>query len=131
MAETTEPIVLNYWYNLRGHVQSLFYLLEYLKVPYTFNTVDGQEEYKEFKKNLKEGGARFPNLPSISHKGRYISEARAIAHYICKVAGRPELQAKPENIIEFFQLEGIISDTYWDISWSAYVAKDFEELKKI
>ena len=131
MADSTEPIVLNYWNNLRGPVQTILYLLEYLKVPYTFKTIEGLPEYKEFKKTLREEGRRFPNVPSINHKGRYISECRALAHYICTVAGRPELQANSENIVEWIQLEGIISDTFWDLTRVAYVAKDLEDLKKI
>ena len=127
----TEPIVLTYWENTRGPVQPLIYLLEYLKVPYTFETIKGPEEYKAHKKALKEQGDSFPNLPNIRHKGRYISETRALAEYICTVAGRTDLHAGHTDIVEWIQLGGILSDTFWDITRPAYAAKDLEDLKKI
>ena len=126
-----EQLVYTYRKGIRGVVHPIIYLLEYLKVPYTYATLESIDQYRDQKKALKEEGVKFPNMPSIRHNGRYISESRALAHYICTVAGRPELHAGCEDIIDFIQLEGIISDTYWDITRAAYVAKDPEDLKKI
>ena len=128
---TTEPLVFTYWENQRGTIQPLIYLLEYLKVPYTFKTVKGDQEFAELKKTLKNQGVKFPSLPSIEHNGKYISEMRAMASYITTLAGRTDLHAGHKDFVEWVQLECILGDTLGDILRAAHTATDVENLKKI
>ena len=60
-----------------------------------------------------------------------VSESRAIANYLCTLAGKPELHAGHKDLVEFLQLDAIINDTFWEITRAAYICPTMDLLKTV
>ena len=91
-----QKLVIGYW-DIRGLVQPIKYLLEYLQVDYE----DKQYFYGEAPDHNKDSwfsvkhhiGLQFPNLPYLMDGDLKITESHAIFRYICNTHA-PELLGK-------------------------------------
>ncbi len=93
-AEKSEKtFTLGYW-DIRGLAQTLTYLLEYTKTPYTRVRYDGDDRANVLKETRKMGD--FPNLPYLKIGDKIINESQAIAYAIVENAGCVDLMGKNE-----------------------------------
>ena len=76
---------LQYW-NIRGLVQPIRYLLEYTEQKYEFSSPAGYPQWLETKAAMASTFA-FPNLPNLSHGDVHITESTAIIQYIARQTG--------------------------------------------
>ena len=121
----TQKVTLGYW-EIRGLVEPIRALLEHLQVPYEMKGYTTYEGWLE-KKNDK--SMAFPNLPYLVDGEKTITESDAILAQVCLKANHPEMIGKPEDKVEFLQLNGIISDIFSSIIGFCYSSKTQEEIK--
>jgi len=122
----TNQVTLGYW-DIRGLVEFIRLLLEYLEVPYKQEIYTSKEQWEEKKPQLN---TLFPNLPYLVDGDKTLTESEAILAYVCIKAGKPELLGKDEDQVEFVQLKGVILDIFRGFNRFIYGSKDTEELKK-
>ena len=123
------PINLTYW-PIRGLVESVVTLLEYVGYPYNLISVESRDTWNQEKLELHQKGCEFPNLPYIEHDGKYISESFALLAYVTKVAKKQEeLLPTQENLDRFLELHGVILDLHSVFAAIAYRASSDEEIR--
>ena len=121
-------IELSYW-NIRGLVEPIKVLLEYLGLPYVLHSkTDFEQTFKE-KAELIEKGFLFANLPFIKDGDFYLSETVAIMQYVCQKAGRKDMYDSLEDSVRFAELKGVLLDLKSGITTPMYVTANKEDLK--
>lgn len=124
-----EKVYLVFW-DFRGLKESIVKLLEHCGVEYESHTINKQkDDWPSLKEFLYSQGVEFPNLPYISHKGKVLSESLAIKAYIAQEFGHEELLPKPDQYVDFLQLNGIIVDLLAALIGPCYASKSLPELK--
>jgi len=121
----TSKLTLGYW-NIRGHAEPARTLLEYLQLPYENEKFNDNEGWAAKKASF---GARFANLPYLIDNGKVVTESEAVFAYICLKGGRADMAGKPEDLVEFLQLKGVVMDVRTGLSRMVYGAKDKEGVK--
>ncbi len=106
--EESNKLLLCYW-QVRGRVQPVRYLLEYLQLPYEEKRYDLASYEDWFVKDKPNYPGDFPNLPYMKDGERFVSETEAIYRYICYKSGRKDLLGKTEDD------EITVSSTRWVI----------------
>ena len=122
------PINVTY-FPIRGLVEPVVTLLEFVGLPYTITTVESRPAWEEIKKDLPAKGCEFPNLPLLEHEGKFKTESFAQLAYVAKVAKRFDLLPTQENFDRFLELFGVISDLYPVFTMIAYTAKSDDEIR--
>ena len=130
MAETEQEQIKMYYWNFRGLGHPLVYLLEYIGKPYELVLLDSKETYPDHIQKFKDSKTPFSNMPYIEHKGQLISESEAIAAHICIEAGRLDLLPKTENIVQYYQINGVLKDIFSNITSIVYISKSIENFKQ-
>ena len=129
---TDDKIHITYWGDLRGTINPVVMLAEFLGLDYELHQIPCVfQAYLAQKKRYKDAGEKFCNLPFLYHKGKYVSETRAIAAYLCQVAGKTELYQGQKDVTEFLQLDGMQYDLFWEVTRWAYRTKTLEEFKAV
>lgn len=122
----TNKVTLGYW-DIRGSAEPARTLLEYFQIPYDQELYKDQETWQAKKDNF---GHRFANLPYLVDGEKVLTETAAIFAYICVKAGKREMAGKPEDFIDFLQVQGVVMDVRTALSMAVYGAKEKEDVKK-
>jgi len=122
----SSKVTLGYW-KIRGFGEPARTLLEYLEIPYH------QELYETFDEWIAaktKSTHLFPNLPYLKDGEKIITESHAVYTYICLKANRPDMAGKPEDRVEFSQLQTLLIEVHGKIIDPVYSSSDMNELKK-
>jgi len=122
----TNKVTLGYW-AIRGVAETARTLMEHLQIPYDQEIYTDQQTWETKKANF---GHRFANLPYLIDGEKTLTETDAIFAYICLKAGKPEMAGKPDDLIDFLQIKGVIGDIRQGLSRAVYGAKEKEDIKK-
>ena len=123
------PINLSYW-PIRGLVESIVTLLEYVEHPYNLISVENRDTWNQEKAELYDKGCEFPNLPYIEHDGKYISESFALLAYVAKAAKKQhELLPSQDDLDRFLELYGVIQDLHQLFAAITHRATSDEEIR--
>ena len=122
----SDQLTLVYW-DMRGLVEPIKTLLEYLEVPYKHERIKDLEAWETHKAQL---AFPFPNLPYLKDRSTCLTESDAIMSYICLKYKKPELTGKNEDRVEFIQINNAITDLQGKISNIIYGCKDHDDLKR-
>jgi len=118
-------VVVGYW-NIRGLLSPIVYLLEYVDADFELVKYEGQD-WAEAKEKL---GLDFPNLPYLVDGDLKFSESQAIIRYICNKYN-PKLlgvDLKEKAIVD--QLAFAISDYKGNVTGHCYGSGDLEAVHK-
>jgi len=129
-------IEIHYW-PLRGLVQHLLTLCEYLGVDYKYvHMTTSREEWLEHKKTAHGDDWHFANLPYLIDEDKYsktpLCETEALQMYIMKRAGdaaKPLQKAFFEHPVEFTELCGVIRDLKSLATMPAYMSPSLDAFK--
>lgn len=123
-----QQIDIHYW-KLRGLVEHIKTLCEYLEVPYKLHLKESEEEWKAECEKLRQSGFKYPNLPYIKDGDFLLSEQMAIIMYLARKYDS-KLIFDNNDEIEFAQNVGVVYDFKNYINMFCYKCKSKEELKQ-
>eukprot|EP01017_Pseudomicrothorax_dubius_P033338 TRINITY_DN4463_c0_g1_i1.p1 TRINITY_DN4463_c0_g1~~TRINITY_DN4463_c0_g1_i1.p1 ORF type:complete len:161 (-),score=37.94 TRINITY_DN4463_c0_g1_i1:351-773(-) len=86
------PVTFGYW-GVRGRVEHLKLLAEYLHIPYNFRAYTTMDEWQIDKGKLLHP---FPNLPYLKDGEKHICESDSIAYYLAYKANRSDLLGRTQ-----------------------------------
>lgn len=100
------PLILGYW-NIKGIVESIRWLLHYLNVPFIEENPKDWDNYLALR---KERGLDFPNLPYLIDGDFKLTESKAVLLYIAEKY-KPELLGKNQkDQVTVRMISGVLSD---------------------
>ena len=119
---------LGYW-NIKGIVEPIRWLIEYLDIHVKIVTPSRDEWYNSKKYDM---GLNFPNLPYFIDGDVKITESSAIPYYLAHKFNKPELfgkDYKEEALVR--QYQGLILDLYQILRESLNAPNAAEEFQKV
>ena len=122
------PIEIHYW-KIRGLLEPIKTLCEYLHVDYNLKYKEDRNAWLEESKKLRESGFQYPNLPYINDNSFLVSETMAILIHIAKKFNS-KLTFNDDEVVEFFQKWGVVSDFKGFVTRPCYTSADKEDLKQ-
>ena len=119
-----------YYWNIRGLVEHLVTLCEYLGVSYELIKLSEIQKWHTEKMSKIESGFDFPNLPYIEDEKVKISQTVAIMDYITSKYDTKKKLAQPPSY-EFLYIFGALNDLKNMVTMPCYRKKNLEDLKSI
>lgn len=123
----TAPIEIYYW-PIRGLLQPLLYLCNYIETPYIFYKIEDRTKWFESQPELIKNGLQFPNLPYVVSSQGKISESWAILLHIAKVAKKIEMLPTIENLDLFANYAEFVKDLNITFILMAYMSQNVKTL---
>lgn len=117
-------VTLAYWANIRGIVEPIRYMLEYIGVPYEYKTYQFLDKptvqeckalWLEEKAALAGKGFGFPNLPYLVDGDVKLVQSLAIMRYLARKHGLTVPDSKPVDAARVDMLEGQINELRWNL----------------
>ncbi|XP_055354082.1 glutathione S-transferase-like [Paramacrobiotus metropolitanus] len=119
----SKPVV-GYW-EIRGFVMPIRYLLEYVGQEYEFKSYNLNDQ-NEWRQNDKQNlGLEFPNLPYFIDGDLKITQSNAIVRYLARKHGL--IAKNDEDALEQDTIDGIVWDLMVQWSWLCYFTPDFDK----
>jgi glutathione S-transferase len=131
-------IEIVYW-PIRGMVQHLLVMCEYLGVDYTFKPLDKTVDHPAWgvmKQNNFPSDWHFGNLPYLidtevpAHATHPLAETDALVYYIVKKSGNTDLiEANFTDMADFAMVNGLLRDIKMGITMPAYMCPSQDGVK--
>lgn len=119
-----------YYWKIRGLVQPIVTLCEYLEVPYELVQFESMEEWMAKKTELINEGFHYANLPFIEDekflgKERLAESSAIMFHILEHYNGKSMMMDMPKQL----QLNGVIGDLKLYLVLNCYYSKNHDELR--